>query len=105
MYKQESDLHDIWKETGVWDDRNPELKNKWDENATYCDMCFLGAATSFLQTPIMEALYSDNYIIRIFAIMDRRVGKRTLQKIKESGDYRSFPAWVKQFYELRLGVN
>jgi len=102
---QDDDLNELWKETGVWDHHDPDLKNKWDANATYHDMNFLDAATSFLQMPIMKALYSDNYIIRIFAIVDRRIGKRTLQKLRESGDYQNFPAWVKQFYELRLGVN
>jgi len=105
MFHQDHDLNERWKETGVWDYNNPDLKTKWDANANYHDMNFLEAAASFLQTPIMEALYSDNYIIRIFAVVDRRIGKRTLQKLKESGDYQSFPSWVKQFYELRLGVN
>jgi len=102
MYHQDYDLNEIWEKTGTWDDSDSDLKDKWDANATYCDMDFLTAATSFLQTPIMEALYSDNYIIRIFAIVDRRIGKKTLQKVRENGDYQNFPAWVKQFYELRL---
>ncbi|MDE7478329.1 MAG: hypothetical protein K2M91_10330 [Lachnospiraceae bacterium] len=104
-YHQEYDVHKIGMETGVWDYDNPDLKSKWDANATYHDTDFLLAATSFLQTPVMESLYSDNYIIRIFAIVDRRIGKRTLHKIKESGDYQNFPTWVKQFYELRLESN
>lgn len=103
MYHQESDLHQIWEETGIWDNQNPVLKNKWDVNATYHDMDFLAAATAFLQTPITEALYSNNYIIRIFAIVDRRIGKRTLQKINKNKDYQTLPDWVKQFYDLRLG--
>jgi len=57
-----------------------------------------------LQTPILEALDSDNYIIRIFTIVDRRIGKRTLQKVRESGDYQNLPVWVKQFYDLRLEI-
>ncbi len=105
MYQQDQDLSEIWTKTGVWPHDDPDLKSKWDANATYHDMDFLAAATSFLQTPIMEALYSENYMIRIFAIVDRRVGKRTLQKLKERGDHQSLPAWVRQFYELRFGVN
>lgn len=104
MYHQETDLHEVWEETGVWDSDDLNLKKKWDENATYHDMDFLSAAISFLQMPIMEALYSDNYIVQIFAILDRRVGKRTLRKIKENGAYQNYPSWVKQFYDLRLGM-
>lgn len=65
---------------------------------------FLSAATSFLEMPIQEALISDNYIIRIFAILDRRVGRRTLQKIKDREEDQNLPAWVKRFYGLRLNV-
>jgi len=105
MYHQDRDLNEMWRETGVWDYTNPDLKNKWDADASYHDMDFLAAAGSFLQTPIMEALYSDNDIIRIFAVVDRRIGKRTLQRLRESGAYQGFPSWVKQFYELRLGAH
>jgi len=102
MYHQEQDLHEVWEETGVWDDGNLDLKEKWDKNATYCDMDFLSAATEFLQMPVKEALNSDNYIIRVFAILDRRVGKRTLRAIKQQEAYFNYPDWVRQFYELRL---
>ena len=53
-------------------------------------MDFLSAATAFLQMPITKSLYSDNYIVRIFAILDKRIGKRTLQKIKEEGAYQKY---------------
>lgn len=39
---------------------------------------------------------------RVLAIMDRRVGKRTLEEIKNAGEYKSYPEWVQQFYKLRL---
>lgn len=34
--------------------------------------------------------------------MDRRVGKRTLTCIADEAEYREYPGWVRQFYELRL---
>ncbi len=33
MYHQEQDLHEVWEETGVWDDGNLDLKEKWDTDA------------------------------------------------------------------------
>ncbi len=105
MYRQDDDLNETWEKTGICEPNNPVLKDKWDANATYHDLDFLMAVTSFLQMPIMDALYSDNYIIRTLAIVDRRIGKRTLQKLRENGEYQGFPSWVKQFYELRLGVS
>lgn len=101
MYQQDRDLDEFWKETGIWAPDNPELKRKWDRDAVYCDMDFLSAAAAFLQMPIKEALNSDNYIIRMFAIMDRRVGKRTLFEIRKE-EYQNLPVWVRKFYELRL---
>ena len=53
---------------------------------------------------IARALASENPLVRVFAVMDRRLGKRTLQAIADAAAYQSDPAWVRQFYELRLSV-
>lgn len=95
MYKQE---HDISYQLCSYS----KLKEKWDKNCTYYEMDFISSAVEFLNMPIDSALASDNFIIKIFAISDRRVGKRTLEKIKNEKEYLSYPDWVKQFYILRL---
>lgn len=102
-YRQEADINEMWKENGIWDFENSELKEKWNENGIYSEGDFLKAAVDFINMPLKEALISDNYIIRIFAIMDRRLGKKTCMDIAQGGEYKSYPAWVRQFYELRLG--
>lgn len=102
MYKQDNDINELWKETGKWDNQNSALKQKWDEEAAFSDYDFLCAATNYLQLPIKDALDSEDYLIKVFAIMDKRVGKRTLEKIKAEEKYKSYPDWVQQFYELRL---
>lgn len=86
----------------MWDYENSELKEKWDAAGTYCDMDFLRAALAFVNMPIKDALRSENYIIKVFAILDRRTGKRTLQKIAEGKEYLNYPEWAKQFFILRL---
>ncbi len=103
-YKQEWDVNEKWKETGTWEYENQELKDKWDKDGTYSEMNFLEAAVTYLNLSVKEALESDNYLIRVFAVMDRRLGKRTLQLIADAGEYLSYPSWVRQFYELRLHV-
>ena len=100
MYRQEGDLHRLWQETGRWDREDLALREVWNREAVYCEMDFLNAAAAFLDLPIAAALTSDNYIIRILAILDRRTGRRTLRKIREQPP--SLPPWVQQFYELRL---
>ena len=81
------------------------LQSKWNENCIYCESDFLLAVTDFLQMPIIKALHNDNAIIRILAILDRRVGTRTLKKIKQENSYKNLPEWVRQFYELRFCVS
>lgn len=101
-YVMERDVNEKWKETGVYDINAPDLKEKWDKDGTISDWDFLQGATDFLQIPISDALISDNYLIRVFAILDRRLGKRTLRKIYDSEEYKSYPEWVQQFYKLRF---
>ena len=82
-----------------------EMKQNWDENCSYCEWDFLKAVLEFRNLPIQDALNSEDYIIRILAILDQRVGKRTLRKIAQAAEYKQYPEWVRQFYELRLRVN
>ena len=74
-------------------------KEKWMPNCTLCETDFLNSITIYLKTDIATSLRSDNYLLRVFAYMDRRVGKRTLIKIKD--DVEKLPDWVKQFYQIR----
>lgn len=102
MVRQEADVSELWRENGQADWNDPGLKEKWDADGTYCELDLLRAASEFVNMPIADALVNDDFIIRIFAIMDRRVGARTLETIREKGEYLTYPDWVKQFYLLRL---
>ena len=72
---------------------------KWMPECKLCDADFIDAITTYLNTDVSTSLNSDNYLLRVFAYMDRRVGKRTLVKIKD--EVGSLPEWVKEFYYLR----
>lgn len=48
--------------------------------------CFYFAFQEFDNQSIEDSLKSSNLLIRIFAVLDRRVGKMTLNKIKETSD-------------------
>ncbi len=52
-----------------------------------------------MNSPIEESLESDNAIINVLALIDRRVGKRTLSTIKNSIENKS--KLVRYFYQLR----
>jgi len=60
---------------------------------------FLEAAERFLNSTIEESLKSDNSIVKALALIDRRVGKRTLNMLKESIEDES--ELVRYFYRLR----
>jgi len=78
------------------------LKSKWNKYCIYCEMDFLDAVLRFRSMTIQEALRSENAIVRVLAILDRRVGSRMLRRIDVERVYESEPEWVRQFYELRL---
>lgn len=62
--------------------------------------CFYSAFQEFDNQSIEESLKSNNLLIRIFAILDRRVGKKTLNRIKETID--SEPDVFIIFFTIRM---
>ena len=74
-------------------------RETWMPNGILCHADFIDSVTIFLKNGIAESLHSDNYLLRIFAYMDRRVGKRTLVKIQD--EVETLPEWVQQFYRIR----
>lgn len=78
-----------------------ELLEKYpiDQRTEYTDEEFCKALEIYRNQDIQESIRSLNPIVRMFAILDRRVGKRTLVKIKDEAE--AMPDWVKQFYNLR----
>ncbi len=99
---QDSDLYDEWKKNGTWDPDASGLRKKWQEAGVLCDMDFLEAASSYLNLPVSDALNSPDPVCRMLAVMDRRTGKRTLERLAEGKTWLSEPEWVRPFYLLRL---
>lgn len=84
-----------------WDEfwmlyREHPLQNRTEYT---CDE-FCEALTQYRNQDIKCSIYSDNPIVRMFAILDRRVGKRTLERLKDTIDKQ--PEWLKQLYVLRF---
>ena len=104
QYRQEQQVSAKYAEDGSkgWFALYDELKPAWTETCTLCEWDFLSAVLEFRNLSIQDALNSEDYIVRILAILDKRVGKRTLQKIKQAEEYKHYPQWACQFYELRL---
>ena len=81
----------------VWNSINPENMN---EQIEFFSIDFSKALEIYRNSNIQESIFSKNPIVRMFAVLDRRIGKRTLLKLKS--ELCSQPKWLLPFYELRL---
>lgn len=72
------------------------------ERCEYTDAEFCEALNEYRNQDINASIKSKNPLIRMFAVLDRRIGKRTLLKIKEQINEQ--PEWLKHFYELRISA-
>lgn len=103
QYRQEAETDRPMRENDItYEAADEELKPKFDANCTYSEMDFLSAALDYRDLSIQDALHSENLIIRVLAILDKRAGKRTVQACVAEDAYQKLPHWVQQFYELRL---
>lgn len=59
------------------------------------------ALKEYRNQDIKDSINSENPLVRMFAVLDRRLGKRTLENVK--GSVENQPEWLQIFYRLRLG--
>lgn len=57
---------------------------------------------TYLNQGVAESLASENLLLRMFAVLDRRTGRRTLEKLVDS--YQALPEWLQRFYRLRFAA-
>lgn len=72
------------------------------ERDEYEDYEFAQALKAYRNQPIQESLKSNDPIVRMFAILDRRVGKRTLERLKDS--INDQPEWLRCLYCVRVAA-
>lgn len=78
--------------------RKEQVKSLLTDKELHRPKDFGDAMRTYIELPIEEALDSSDPLIEAFAVIDRRVGKRTLGKLEISISEHSL---VKTFYELR----
>ena len=64
---------------------------------------FFDSVEEYFNIPIEKALKSDNMVIKILCLIDRRVGKRTLQKMKET--IKDEKEIIQYFFQLRCAAD
>ncbi len=115
-------IDDNYKKQFSWDTLYADMGKKgfddsertWSKMRDYVDknsvevrnvhICedFCEALAEYRNQDIKNSIQSDNPIVRMFAILDRRIGKRTLESLKDSLNEQ--PEWLKPFYLLRFEV-
>ncbi len=74
-------------------------KQLWQEQ-NYTSSMFFKGMVEYFSLPIADALKHEQWMIRLFAILDRRCGKRTLRKLCQ--EINTYPDLLKEFYMIRL---
>lgn len=70
------------------------------QTGTLSPCTFSDAYDAYCTLPVSKCLTSENYLTRAMAFMDKRVGRRTLEKIKDS--VAALPEFLQYFYRLRM---
>lgn len=84
-----------------WEDFWTTLESiPMSERTEYTDNEFADALKTYRNQPILKSISSDNALIRMFAIFDRRAGKRSLEKL--TADMEKQPEWLKQVFIFRM---
>lgn len=86
---------------------DPEIADPWRQsaviaiqNGTFYQRDFYRAFYAFDSQSIAESLSSENALVRMLALLDRRTGKRTLEKLRDR--MASEPQWLQMIYIIRL---
>ena len=66
----------------------------------YTDDEFAEALEKYRNSDIQESIQSSNSLVKMFAILDRRIGRRTLYNLAE--DIENEADWIQEIYRFRL---
>lgn len=97
-YKKNSSpigIEEYWDEFWLLMDAVP-----MQSRSEYTDDEFCEALERYRNQGIQDSVNSCNPIVKMFAVLDRRVGKRTLAGMKEALEEQE--EWLRRFYRLRL---
>lgn len=86
----------------AWHEFHIQIGKQLDSKEDFADEEFCDALALYRSLPIGEAIACENLLVRMFAILDRRVGKRTLEKLSENVGEQ--PEWLQYFYLLRFNA-
>lgn len=92
------DLHQL--EEADWREAAQKAEQTVLDKGLFDQRVFYAAFQEFENQSIEASLSSGNPIVRIFALLDRRVGKRRLSALEDTMEQEL--DWVRPFYRLRM---
>ena len=84
----------------AWDNFWKEKNIPAEEKDEFDDEDFCNALRIYRELPIEKSIFHKNPLVRMFAVLDRRIGKITLEKLTETAQDQ--PEWLRTIYLLRL---
>lgn len=99
LYRGEkpTDMDAFWR--GYW--HAIEQVPAWERDA-HDELEFAAALRRYRELEIALSLTEPDPNVRMLALLDRRVGKRTLTRLRE--EVRRWPGWLQEIYDLRAGA-
>lgn len=88
-------FNDVSHNRNIQDYAHQLLKNE----AIYAQYDFFSALEIYFDSPIEECLKSEDILIKILCLLDRRIGKRTLIKMNDT--ITSEHSLIQDFFKLR----
>lgn len=83
-----------------WSEFRPHLEQfPMDQRSEYTDGEFCQALECYRNSDIQQSIRSSNPIVKMFALLDRRIGKRTLAGLEEAMEQE--PEWLREIYRIR----
>ena len=70
------------------------------ERSEYTDKKFCDALDLYRNQDIKKSVESENPLVVMFALLDRRIGKRTLNSL--IGKIDSYPEWLSHIFKIRI---
>ena len=89
------------RDLGSRDQRDEAVWNAAVDLGCFTTGVFYDAFDTFENQSIEDSLNGKNGLVKLFAVLDRRVGKRRLKKLRD-GQWGREPAWLFPFLCLRL---
>ena len=102
-YKISAEVYNRKDNTKSLKDWYDEVTYEFHDNGAFEPYDFGAALGEYFNNSIEKSLQSENLLVRLLAVLDKRIGKRTLERLKTTS--KTLPEWLQYFYKLRFDID